>query len=678
MPLPKPSLENRTFDQLLAEARGRLPQLAPAWTDYNYSDPGITLLDLMAARTESALYRLDRTPPALADNFLRLVGVTPATAQAAGTVLAVAAQNAPFVLPAGIQFADAAGAAIFQSSEDLNVSKATLMQVLAAGVDVTSPNGGGGVVWLPFGADPKAGDALYLGFDQALHVPGTPLRLYAWTGDTAGDRDVQAKLVAEYDAMTADAALCAAGCAPPVPDWRAHYSVRTQWEFHRGGGIWDSLDKVVDETRAFTLTGKIEFAAPAGHLPGGPDPALFFIRCRVVRGSYECVPRVERIALNAVAARHAVDVPAPETLGTSRGHAFQVFALQCKPVVPASTVLSLTLPSGIDNDWREVATWDVSGAHDKHYRLDAAKGVIECGNGSVGQVFPATAVLTITYQVGGGDAGNVAAFTLAQVPSSPLNGARYSAANGGLAPDWALLTLTQPYAALGGADAEARNTAEARANDVAFAATRAVTLDDFERLASAVPGVPVGRTHALSDYFPSLPCYPAAGSVTVAVVPACPDYRPTPSADFLDAVYRYLDRRRMVTTEVHVIAACYTTVSVNATLCLDGKVDAAGVRSAAQDALQRFFHPLHGGPDGDGWPIGRSVYRSEIMALLSGVSGVATVIDVGLSGDDDPSPRCENYPVCPDCLVRSGSHALCLVGPSPLTIIERSKPHECP
>src|SRR5262249_12635681 len=57
-----PDLDDRTFDDLVADARARIPSLAPAWTDHNPSDPGIVLLELFAWLAEIVLYRLDRVP----------------------------------------------------------------------------------------------------------------------------------------------------------------------------------------------------------------------------------------------------------------------------------------------------------------------------------------------------------------------------------------------------------------------------------------------------------------------------------------------------------------------------------------------------------------------------------------------------------------------------------------
>jgi len=39
-------------------------------------------------------------------------------------------------------------------------------------------------------------------------------------------------------------------------------------------------------------------------------------------------------------------------------------------------------------------------------------------------------------------------------------------------------------------------------------------------------------------------------------------------------------------------------------------------------ALNRLFHPLHGGVDGHGWPMGRAVQLQEVAAALAWIPGV--------------------------------------------------------
>ena len=163
------------------------------------------------------------------------------------------------------------------------------------------------------------------------------------------------------------------------------------------------------------------------------------------------------------------------------------------------------------------------------------------------------------------------------------------------------LALTQNFPAIGGALRETLQSAQARAFDIASAVDKAVTLADIERLALATPGVPVARVRAVAGLDPLLPCYPAPGVVTLIVIPPCPRPVPMPSRDLLDAVERYLDVRRLVTSEIHAIAPRYRRIGVEATLHLACEADATRVLRTAQRAHPGpFFDPLDGGPDGNG------------------------------------------------------------------------------
>jgi predicted phage baseplate assembly protein len=68
MPLTIPSLDDRTFDDLVREAMDMIPSHAPDWTDHNASDPGITLLELLAYLTEMLIYRVNQ----IGDSHLRV------------------------------------------------------------------------------------------------------------------------------------------------------------------------------------------------------------------------------------------------------------------------------------------------------------------------------------------------------------------------------------------------------------------------------------------------------------------------------------------------------------------------------------------------------------------------------------------------------------------------------
>jgi hypothetical protein len=54
------------------------------------------------------------------------------------------------------------------------------------------------------------------------------------------------------------------------------------------------------------------------------------------------------------------------------------------------------------------------------------------------------------------------------------------------------------------------------------------------------------------------------------------------------------------------------------------------VREAVEARLFSFLNPLIGGPDGTGWPFGRDLFVSDIMAALLAVPGVDFVRSVKL------------------------------------------------
>ena len=70
MPLQLPNLDDRRYNDLVTEALARLPTYSQEWTNYNPSDPGITLIELFAYLTDMLLYRLNR----VTDNNLRKWG----------------------------------------------------------------------------------------------------------------------------------------------------------------------------------------------------------------------------------------------------------------------------------------------------------------------------------------------------------------------------------------------------------------------------------------------------------------------------------------------------------------------------------------------------------------------------------------------------------------------------
>jgi Baseplate J-like protein len=104
MPLKAPNLDDRNFDELLAEAQREIEKSCPTWTDRTPSDPGIVLLEAFAYLTETMIYRLNRIPEKAYIEFLRLIGLTmqpPSAASVELTFKASQTPTGPILIPRG-------------------------------------------------------------------------------------------------------------------------------------------------------------------------------------------------------------------------------------------------------------------------------------------------------------------------------------------------------------------------------------------------------------------------------------------------------------------------------------------------------------------------------------------------------------------------------------------------
>ncbi|MBO0655855.1 hypothetical protein J1792_24680 [Streptomyces triculaminicus] len=88
--VPVPDLDDLRFQPLVDAAKRALPQRAPEWTDHNVSDPGITLIEACAERTDQLLYRVHRMTERQRFALLRLMGITPLPASPARITVVLA------------------------------------------------------------------------------------------------------------------------------------------------------------------------------------------------------------------------------------------------------------------------------------------------------------------------------------------------------------------------------------------------------------------------------------------------------------------------------------------------------------------------------------------------------------------------------------------------------------
>ena len=99
-----------------------------------------------------------------------------------------------------------------------------------------------------------------------------------------------------------------------------------------------------------------------------------------------------------------------------------------------------------------------------------------------------------------------------------------------------------------------------------------------------------------------------------------------------------------MTTELYVIPPTYRAIAVAIGLAVRPGYQVDAVRRWVDQLLRQYLAPLPPfGPDGAGWPIGRTVRRAELEAIVVQVEGVeyATGLTLALDDDGTYTPRDE-------------------------------------
>src|SRR5262249_42828601 len=140
MPLPIPNLDDRRFNDLVAEAINRIEAHTPEWSNVAPGDPGRALIDMFAWLAETVLYRQNLIPQRQRRAFLNLLSLPLRPAAPASGVVCVDATQLPLpkALTAG-QATFKVGAVTFTSTTDLQPMPLQLVPMIKAAYQDPQP-----------------------------------------------------------------------------------------------------------------------------------------------------------------------------------------------------------------------------------------------------------------------------------------------------------------------------------------------------------------------------------------------------------------------------------------------------------------------------------------------------------------------------------------------------------
>lgn len=118
------------------------------------------------------------------------------------------------------------------------------------------------------------------------------------------------------------------------------------------------------------------------------------------------------------------------------------------------------------------------------------------------------------------------------------------------------------------------------------------------------------------------------GHVSVVVVPSDPAIADAAVQQIVSAIKTDLEPRRLITCRVHVVAARHVDVAIRIRVALAPGQVAERVEGQIAAAVMQFFDARRGGPDRSGWPLGRSIYTSDLYRRLAAIDGVLRVIAI--------------------------------------------------
>ena len=688
MAIPAPTIDDRVYREILDEALARIAVHNPEWTNFNESDPGVTLLQLFAFMAESIHYRANLIPERNRRKFLRLLGVPLNPAAAATGVVTFLNDRGPgtvSTLPQGM--AVLAGQTEFRTLNALDVLPVEGRLYLKSKIDSTT-FGDALATWRELFAieEAQAEPSFY------ETVPIEPPRNAAEIGvvdvsTDAVDETLWIALLARPgeapDALRGklEAKTLSLGVMPWVddriralrlasPGSEEPSGVPFVFDVANGGDAsggarptYSRLDPRADGDLRRELT-LIQLTLPASDEMGvwtdfdpgdegsGDYPpsleddevaerVVTWLRMRPAPGVEPpggADFTVSWVGINATRIHQRSDVVG-EPVGRGTGEPDIVFTVTSRPVITDTAQVTVN-----GEPWTRID--DLLAAPPEIPVRDPAQapgGESYSANGTQpGESTPEAArVFSVDRESGEISFGD------------GLRGARprgpvvvsYGYGGGGIgnvgigaiktAPQLpAGFKVVNPLPTWGGAEGETVEEAERSIPQVLRHRERAVARDDYGDIVRGTPGVAIGRIEVLPLFHPGAADVETGtpGAVTVMVVPPDPFQTGAPEPDrfFLEAVCRHLGPRRVLTTEVYVEGPVYVPIAVSIGFEVVPGADIPTVREAVRAEIRDFLSPLTGGFQEEGWPLGKAIVDRELWARATRAEDVATLSDVKL------------------------------------------------
>lgn len=268
--------EGKTFEERLSDAITDIPLYTDEWTNFNPSDPAVTILETLIGFETLQQDSMGDIPPRVRQNLLKLVGFNIKKGRNARLLLSAANVKEPVVIPANHKFR--LGELCFETNREILLDDRRLIGVY--GKKGNDENDGEykdfafltdretKVPALIFGENPEEGDALYM-IANRLPEEGKELTFFVSLQRTSGRNPMDVRT----EKLFADVA----------------------WECFTEDG-WVEMN-VRDNSKAFLMSGEVRMwmpDSPAAVFTEAPKDG-YAIRARLKSAEYDVRPKLVAI-----------------------------------------------------------------------------------------------------------------------------------------------------------------------------------------------------------------------------------------------------------------------------------------------------------------------------------------------------------------------------------------------
>ncbi|MCR5032418.1 MAG: baseplate J/gp47 family protein [Lachnospiraceae bacterium] len=680
----------KTYEERIGEAIAEIPLYSSEWTNYNPSDPGITILENLSAFTALQDSRIPEVPADALRRLFLLAGFRPEKGKCARVLLKAEGLKEGVNIPQNARFS--LGGMIFETN------RSVLAGGRMVGIYAKDANGFRDISYLArpdvpvgveiFGSEPEVGDALYL------------------VTDSLPDEDKELILYVNMQGQSG---------RNPVPEHAENLFAALRWECYTDHGFEEI--KVRDFTGCFLSDGEIRLRIPEGAAVCDEAPEKgYCVRAVLERAQYDIPPRLTLIEsflfevwqkdtkaasiIFSRAGKLTVKHPLAKDefilvfAKEEKGSSYRRYELSydgdeegrvCKytPGSPGpegkQTGFTLDFCGEIrpDSDLKDpvrVVLYNprimqqyeigrVLGYDEQEFVLPLqhlvtdsfcliARRTDEDGTYIYDFVRPEKKEAGALYyhlleddgRIIIEDAGNYIGADLFVASAAVTEGEKGNVrAMSTFVPDSKLPAAKwyNPGPGTGGAYRERLSDVGVRfRKDVEHTYT-AVTARDYEQIALETPGLCIRKAHAVIDEAENL--------VTVAVLPGTDGERPVLSDIYREEIARRLDERRLLTTRIKVVSPRYVEIHVRGTVYVKRHYEHPAEEIVQE--IRRRIDDVHSSRN-----FGEPLRFREIFAAIEALDCVSYVYDLSLMPDDRNLAQYRDSDVYPEADV------LCLAG----------------